>query len=254
MTVEISTPDSAAETLKSTTNGSAQLNLLSPPQSTSGSGKQIPSVTSSPTNAKSPDERSKSPLPSATDVSSSPQNLTINCTTTQATSSNNSSGSSASISPISKSFSTPVSDVDTRKCLKRNRDSSCESEPRPKSTSSESQKSPVNDRPPVKVAKVSYSIMNILGNKESQLEAKSLKPATASTPPQITPDITAIIQQQIMAAAAGGNGMGQFMMNPFLAAAAAFSSANGGNQHHHQQQAAQMPWFNMSGLYGFDSK
>jgi len=104
--------------------------------------------------------------------------------------------------------------------------------------------------PPTKVAKVSYSIMNILGNKESQIEGKNHKSTTENTQSHMPQDIAGIIQQQIMAAAAGGNNLSQFMMNPFLAAAAAFSSTGGGSQQH----PSQMPWFNIPALYGFDSE
>ena len=154
------------------------------------------------------------------------KSLTINCANSNPNSnaSVSSKSSTSSISPISNHFDEPKAN------LKRSRDTSYESTVdllAPKSCSSP-------QPPPAKAAKVSYSIMNILGKESSESSSQKMPPNPS--------DLSAFIQHS----------NNPFLMNPFLAAAAAYNQ-----QPQQQHQQSQMPWLNMaamSALYGLDSK
>ena len=159
------------------------------------------------------------------------KSLTINCANSNpnSNSSASSKSSTSSISPISSHFDEP------KATLKRSRDSSSESTVdllAPKSCSSP-------QPPPAKTAKVSYSIMNILGKESNESASQKLPQNLAPPNPS---DLSAFMQHS----------NNPFIMNPFLAAAAAY------NQQQPHQQQSQMPWLNMaamSALYGLsDSK
>lgn len=226
--------------------------------------------------------------------------LLLKCESPGSSSSLSSSSSSAPASPAPSSSNvdqlnstnetnpeTQVSvNEDVKPSLKRARDNSTETNTTNDNDSVQA--------PPTKSAKMAYSIMNILAEKEttkisnkenSSSSPISPSPATSSVFRPNSPSLPAqsFIQQQ---AAAAATGLNPFFLNPFLAFAAQAASSNGAspsvlgspsllnnisnlallsnlnNQNSKQQvgnngNPADLWWFNMaamSALYGLDSK